>query len=149
MNRKGFTLAELLIVMSIASLLTVSAVGGWRQWQQTQRLEDSARQIHYFLLRLRSEANWHNQQKLLWKTDGDAWCLGSGPVTVPCRSGRHWVLAAPWPEIKIVSITEGMGFYGRRNVAKPGRIVIGGAAGERHIILSSRARVRLCRDACP
>ena len=149
MNRKGFTLVELLVVMSIASLLTVGAVSGWRQWQQTQRLEESARQIQAFLLRLRSEANWHNRQALLWKTDGDRWCLGSGSKALSCRSRQRQVLISPWREIKIVSMTEGMGFYGRRNVAKPGRIVIGGAAGERHIILSSRARVRLCRDACP
>ncbi|WP_380183978.1 prepilin peptidase-dependent protein [Kalamiella sp. sgz302252] len=149
MNRQGFTLAELIIVMAIASLLTISGISGWQQWQQTQRLNASARQIQHFLLRLRSEANWHNQQALLWKTSGTSWCLGSGPMQPHCSARQRKTLLAPWPEIKMVSLTEGMGFYGRRNVAKPGRIVIANAAGERHIILSSRARVRLCKGACP
>lgn len=135
--------------MAIAGVLMTGAVGGWQQWQQTQRLNASARQIQHFLLRLRSEANWHNQQALLWKTEEGGWCLGSGPVPLSCHGRQHRTLIAPWPEIKIASLTEGMGFYGRRNVAKPGRIVLVGAAGERHIILSSRARVRICQDDCP
>lgn len=149
MNRNGFTLLELLVVMVIASILTTAAAGSWQQWRQTQRLNASARQIQHFLLRLRNDANWHNRQALLWRTSGVPWCLGSGPRQQHCAGRQRWLLLAPWREIKLLSLTEGMGFYGRRNVAKPGRIVIASAAGERHIILSSRARVRICRDACP
>ena len=149
MNRAGFTLPELLIVMTIASMLMAGAVGGWQQWQQTQRLNASARQIQHFLLRLRSETNWHNRQALLWKTDGASWCLGSGPVQASCHGRQRRTLTAPWPAIKIASLTEGMGFYGRRNVAKPGRIVIVGAAGVRHILLSSTARFAIVRMPVP
>uniref|UniRef100_UPI00403F3226 prepilin-type N-terminal cleavage/methylation domain-containing protein n=1 Tax=unclassified Erwinia TaxID=2622719 RepID=UPI00403F3226 len=56
MNRmRGFTLTELLIVMMIASMLTLGAFSGWQSWQQLQRLNDSARQIQHFLLRLRGK----------------------------------------------------------------------------------------------
>ncbi|MEW5288454.1 prepilin-type N-terminal cleavage/methylation domain-containing protein [Erwinia papayae] len=145
---KGFTLIELLVVMVIAGTLTLTAVGGWQEWQQRQRLNASARQIQHFLLRLRNEANWHNQQQLLWQRSAAVWCIGSGPSAEGC-SPRKRVLVLPWPEIRLHSLTEGMGFYGRSNMAKPGRIVISNAAGERHIIVSSRARVRICQDVCP
>ncbi|WP_338577628.1 prepilin-type N-terminal cleavage/methylation domain-containing protein [Erwinia sp. E_sp_W01_1] len=149
MNRmRGFTLTELLIVMMIASMLTLGAFSGWQSWQQLQRLNDSARQIQHFLLRLRGEANEHNSSLLLWYSKDQLWCIGSGAPS-HCAPQSRRMLPAPWPEIVLLSLTEGMGFYGRHNVARPGRIVIAGKAGERHIIVSSRGRVRICEDACP
>lgn len=148
MNKmSGFTLVELLIVMVIASILSLGAFSGWQSWQQQQRLNDSARQIQHFLLRLRGEASEHNSSLLLWHNKDRLWCIGSGTPTL-CGPQSRRMLPAPWPEIALLSLTEGMGFYGRRNVAKPGRIVISGQAGERHIIVSSRGRVRICEDAC-
>ncbi|MCX8956877.1 prepilin-type N-terminal cleavage/methylation domain-containing protein [Erwinia psidii] len=143
----GFTLMELLVVMVIASTLTLTAIDGWQQWQHRQRLNTSARQLQHFLLRLRNEANWHNQRALLWQQHGEVWCVGSGPFPSACSVQRR-VFVAPWPEVRLIRLTEGMGFYGRRNVAKPGRIVIASEAGERHIIVSSRARVRICEASC-
>lgn len=147
-KKSGFTLIVLLVVMVIASAITLTAVSGWQYWQHRQRLNASATQLQHFLLLLRNEANWHNQQALLWQQSGEKWCVGSGPSPSKCRAQRQ-VFVAPWPEIRLVSLTEGMGFYGRRNVAKPGRIVIASEAGERHIIVSSCARVRICQEACP
>lgn len=144
----GFTLIELLVVMVIASVLTLGAFGGWQSWQQLQRLNDSARQIQHFLLRLRGEANERNGQQVLWQAGNSGWCIGSGSPQ-RCRNNLRRVLTAPWPDIALQSLTEGMGFYGRRNVAKPGRIVITSPAGTRHIILSSRGRVRICEEVCP
>ena len=148
MNRThGFTLLELLVVMVVATTLMLGGVISWRHWQQQQRLNASARQIQHFLLRLRNDANWHNQQTGLWQKGGKPWCLGGGPE-MPCGQKQRRTLVASWKGIDLVSLTEGMGFYGRRNVAKPGRIVIASEAGERHIIVSSRGRVRICRDTC-
>ncbi|AXF78803.1 prepilin peptidase-dependent protein [Erwinia tracheiphila] len=143
----GFTLIELLIVIVIASALTLTAVSGWQHWQQRQRLNASARQLQHFLLQLRNEANWHNQQALLWQRPGKIWCIGSGPFPATCSAQRQ-VFITQWPEIQLDSLTEGMGFYGRRNVARAGRIIISNDAGERHLIVSSRARVRICERLC-
>lgn len=146
----GFTLIELLVVMVIASVVTLGAFGSWQSWQQLQRLNDSARQIQSFLLRLRGEANERNSQQMLWRADADdaGWCLGSG-LPQRCRNNARRVIFVPWSDIALQSLTEGMGFYGRRNAAKPGRIVITSPAGTRHIILSSRGRVRICDEVCP
>lgn len=143
----GFTLAELLIVMVIASILTLGAMSSWQSWQQLQRLNDSARQLQHFLLRLRSEANEHNAARILWRRTGAAWCVGSGQLQ-PCGKASRSLFPAPWPEVGLRSLTEEMGFYGRNNVARPGRIVLAGEAGERHVVVSSRGRVRICEDNC-
>nr|WP_024965596.1 prepilin-type N-terminal cleavage/methylation domain-containing protein [Pantoea sp. IMH] len=142
---QGFTLVELLIVMVIAGILSVSAVSGWQRWQQQQRLNDVARQVQLFLLRLRSEANWHNVPRLLWLRTDAGGCLGSGPVDRGCDRRNRLSFRVPEGGITLRSLTPDTGFYGRRSVAKPGRVVITGVAGERHIVISSRGRVRICR----
>ncbi len=146
-NASGFTLLELLVVMVIASVLGFGAVSGWHRWQQHRHLNDTAAQIQHFLLRLRSEANWHNDTRLLWHLPGQKWCLGSAAVQLRCNGRSRHTLLAPWQEVRLLSLTEGVGFYGRRSMAKPGRIVISCDAGERHIIVSSRGRIRICQPA--
>ncbi|MEM6162140.1 prepilin-type N-terminal cleavage/methylation domain-containing protein [Erwinia sp. P6884] len=142
---QGFTLGEVLIVMVIAGILSASAVSGWQRWQQQQRLNDTARQVQLFLMRLRSEANWHNVPRLLWLLPGGAGCLGSGPVAQVCDPKNRLAFRGPGGGIQLLSLTPETGFYGRRSVAKPGRVIIAGQVGERHILISSRGRVRICQ----
>lgn len=144
----GFTLPELLIVMVIVSMLSLGAVTGWVSWQQRQQLDEHARQVQHFLLRLRGEANWFNQQRLLWHRQSGVWCIGSGEEQASCENDRRDVLRSSHESVVLQSLTDGMGFYGRRNMAKAGRIVIANAAGQRHIIVSSRGRVRVCKESC-
>lgn len=144
----GFTLPELLIVMVIVSSLSLGAVTGWVQWQQRQQLDDSARQVQQFLLRMRGEANWFNEQRLLWLRQTDTWCIGSHEPSPGCEGVNSRWVRAPHHNVVVQSLTDGMGFYGRRNMAKAGRIVMTNAAGQRHIIVSSRGRVRLCKESC-
>lgn len=148
-NLNGFTLLEMMVVLTLLALLSLSGWSGWQRWQQRQQLNDSAQQIQRLLFRLRSDANWHNVDHILWLKRGARWCLGAGPVRCD-RSLRHTLLA-PHAGVNIRSLTAGMGFYGLNNTARPGSIVIASEAGERRIIVSSRGRVRTCRqteEAC-
>lgn len=140
----GFTLLEMMLVITIVSLLSLGGWRSWHSWQQRQQLNDSAQQIQRLLQRLRSDANWHNAVRLLWLKPGARWCLGSGNVPARCVSGMRHALLAPYPGVRLREITSGMGFYGKRNVAHAGRIVITSPVGERRVILSSRGRVRIC-----
>ncbi|WP_048696921.1 prepilin peptidase-dependent protein [Erwinia piriflorinigrans] len=143
----GFTLLEMMLVVTIVSLLSLGGWRSWHNWQQRQQLNDSAQQIQRLLQRLRSDANWHNAVRLLWLKPGAIWCLGSGSVPTRCRPGMRYVLPAPYPEIRVAEITGGMGFYGKKSMAHAGRIVISSPAGERRVILSARGRVRICAQS--
>lgn len=142
---RGFTLPELLLVMVIAGMLSLAAMNGWQRWQQRQALLDSAQQLQGFLLRLRAQANRQNSDLVLWSQPGEPWCIGAGsrPVT-GCGHGKGLHFIAPHPDVVLYGIRGEPGFYGRRNVARAGSIELGNRAGRIRLIISARARIRLC-----
>lgn len=139
---RGFTLLEMMVVVTIISLLSLGAWSGWHGWQQRLQLDDSAQQIQRLLQRLRSDANWHNTVHLVWLKSAGRWCLGTG--TADCLSITKHALRAPHPGVIVELVTRDLGFYGRKNNAHPGAILIGNEAGKRRIIVSSHGRVRVC-----
>lgn len=142
----GFTLPELMLVMAIAGIISLGGFQGWQRWQQQQQLRDSARQLQGFLLRARAYANWHNREVNLWLMPGKPGCLGAGKAPdMRCQSPSRWVYTPPYPGVRIQSLIGEPGFYGRRDVARPGSIDIESEAGRWRVIISSRARIRLCR----
>ncbi|RPE03455.1 prepilin peptidase-dependent protein [Candidatus Pantoea deserta] len=145
-NHHGFTLPELLCVLVIVAVLSLSALQGWQRWQQRQQLRETAQQLHGFLQRLRAQANWQNQQRLLWLMPGDRWCLGSGPKPdAGCERGKRMQFVAPYPGVRVVGLRGEPGFYGRRNMAKAGSLAFGNASGTLRLIISARGRIRLCQ----
>jgi len=142
----GFTLPELLFVLVIVGILSLGALHGWQRWQQRQQLRDTAQQLQGFLQRLRAQANWQNQDRVLWLMPGERWCLGSGPKpNAGCERGKRLQFVAPYPEVNATSLRGEPGFYGRRNMAKAGSLEFGNASGRLRIIISARARIRLCQ----
>lgn len=137
----GFTLVEIIIVLAIASVLSLGVMQGWRSWQQRQQLQDSVSQVRQFLLALRSEAGWNNRTLLLWSTAGSPWCIGAPPDA----RGLQRRLCAPWPDVMLVRVTPDIGFYGRRDVARPGSLTFQNPAGVRRVIVASRGRIRICQ----
>ncbi|WP_312241581.1 prepilin peptidase-dependent protein [Pantoea sp.] len=145
---QGFTLAELLIVLMIAGVLSIGALHGWQRWQQRQQLRETALQMQSFLLRLRAHANWHNRDYPIWHLPGERWCLGGGErPPQSCQPDKRLMLPAPHPDVKIYAINGEPGFYGRRNVARAGSIEFGNGAGRWRLIISARARIRLCQTS--
>ncbi|MGK3128142.1 prepilin-type N-terminal cleavage/methylation domain-containing protein [Pantoea sp. C8B4] len=142
----GFTLPELLLVMVIAGILSLGALHSWQRWQQHQQLRDSVQQLQGFLLRLRAHANWHNSDLNLWLIPGERGCLGVG-VKPPegCELPSRWRLAPPHTGVRFSAIIGEPGFFGRRDVARPGSIEVESAAGRWRVIISARARLRACQ----
>ncbi|MEZ3499598.1 prepilin peptidase-dependent protein [Pantoea sp. KPR_PJ] len=142
----GFTLPELLFVLVIVSMLSLSALQGWQRWQQRQQLWETARQLQSFLLRLRAQANWQNQDRVLWLLPGDRWCLGSGPKpSGSCERGKTLQFVSPYPDVNVTGLRGEPGFYGRHNMAKAGSLTFSNASGRLSLIISARARIRLCQ----
>ena len=144
----GFTLPELLLVLTIVSLLSIASLQGWQRWQQRQRMNETAQQLQQFLHGVRAWANWHNSDQRLWLRSGERWCLGSGeqPAAV-CQPGRRLQLLAPHPQVRIIAIEGEPGFYGRRNVAKAGHIIFSDGSLRWRTIVSARGRIRLCQES--
>ena len=145
-DASGFTLPELLLGMIIAGILSLGALQGWQRWQQYQQLRESVLQLQGFLLRLRAHASWHNRDLSLWLQPGDRGCLGAGPKPAEgCLSGSRWQFQPPYAGVRIAALTGEPGFYGRRDVARPGSIDIENVTGRWRLIISARARIRACQ----
>ncbi|OON39648.1 hypothetical protein BTJ39_13020 [Izhakiella australiensis] len=139
----GFTLLEMIIVMLISSLLAVGTVQGWQRWQQQWHLQDSASQLRQFLLGLRSAASWHNSNWLIRGRTGADWCLEGIEDSDLVAEQR---LCAPWQDVHLQATTADVGFYGRRDVARPGSFILQNAAGSMRVVVASRGRIRICAD---
>lgn len=145
-KQQGFSLIEVMVVMIIVAVLGTGGVYGWQQWQQQQRLWITTQHVRNLLEQLRSDANWHNRDHLLAvKRTGKLWCLASKLVEESeCHSDQRWQLSQPFNDVDITEITPGVGFYGLRNTAWPGHIMLQSMVGKWRVVLSAQGRVRVC-----
>ncbi|WP_058913737.1 prepilin peptidase-dependent protein [Entomohabitans teleogrylli] len=150
MNRKqhGFSLPEIMIVLSIVVMLSAAGISGWRSWQQKQQLRHSALLLRDYLHRLRTDANGYNRDWVVQLISGpQGWCLaprGSGAES--CSVANRWQFHPPYQGITCSELTDGIGFFGLRNTAWPGHITLRSAGGAWRVVISVWGRVRLCRE---
>ncbi|KFK92387.1 MULTISPECIES: prepilin peptidase-dependent protein [unclassified Serratia (in: enterobacteria)] len=145
--QQGLSLIELLVVMLLAGTLTSWCISQWHLYQQALRLEQTAQQLLAFLTRLQADANWRNRNALLWFKPGDPWCVGSGTAATNCTSAVGWVFTPIHPGVQLQDFTQKeMGFYGLRNNAQAGHILLSNGAGRMRLVLSAKGRLRLCSE---
>lgn len=146
-HQQGLTLIELLIVMVLAGMLTSWGVSQWHHYQQALRLEQTAQQLLALLTRLQADANWHNRNALLWFRPGKIWCIGSGPQVASCTAAAERAFTPEHLDVELQGFTQKeMGFYGVRNNAQAGHILLGNQAGRIRLVLSAKGRLRLCSE---
>lgn len=153
-KQQGYTLIETLVAMLFLVILSATGLYGWQQWQQQQRLWQTACQVRDYLLQLREDANWRNRDHIITAIrEGSSWCLVSSAAGQhTCQPASALVFTPQWRDVGITDVTPSLAFFGLRNTAWAGHIRLTNAAGERQLVISSAGRIRLCerdtREAC-
>lgn len=148
-RERGYTLIEMLVALSLMSILSAGGLYGWQRWQQQQRLWQTACQVRDYLVMLRNDANWHRRDRLPRpESTPQGWCLNAlGAESAGCATQSPFILLPQWPDVVLSDITPALGFYGLRNTAWPGHLTLSNAAGSWTIIVSGWGRIRLCKGS--
>ncbi|WJV67946.1 prepilin peptidase-dependent protein [Pectobacteriaceae bacterium CE70] len=149
--QQGFTLPELLMVMTIVGLLAGGGLHSWLGYRQALILEQGARQLLSFIARIQANAYWHNETYSVWiKQSGDRWCVGSGPEMPVCPpdSSKYYTRSAEHIDLAETTADQFL-FYGFRNTAQSGHLTLSNPAGRVRLVISVRGRLRLCSESQP
>ncbi|MFJ5317438.1 prepilin peptidase-dependent protein [Pectobacterium versatile] len=152
-QQRGFTLLELLVVLTIVALMAGGGLHGWIQYQQAIRLEQSAQQLLDFLSRVQANAYWHNETrtaKLI--PQGELWCMVAGQnekqAEDTCRENHPRQFVRRTQDVVLAKFTSNVfTFFGLRNAAQAGHISLSNSAGQLRLIISVRGRMRLCSES--
>jgi type IV fimbrial biogenesis protein FimT len=76
MESRGFTLFELIAVLTITAILSISAIPAFFSLIQQYRLRSAGQQLFHLLTSARATAVMRSKQVTVWNSDGD-WSSGA------------------------------------------------------------------------
>jgi type IV fimbrial biogenesis protein FimT len=154
----GFTLLELLLVVSVLAILMLIAVPSMRSMLTRNYLKAAAQSIAEDLQWTRSEAIKRNRM-LRVTFDVNQWCYGideEGSADCDCRLSPDATGAcalqrrsgADFPGISLAATFSGTSFDPRRATSNNGTLTLTAAQGPTlKVVLSRLGRVRICSAA--
>lgn len=149
-SQQGYTLIEMMLVLTLSAMLTLSGGFVWRHYQHQSQLDQAARQIADFLQRLQCRASWGNHHYRVTVQTGCDWSL----VVAADAPSRH----PPPPAMALRSQASSGGvrldisapgyltLAGWRNTTTAAHLTLSNPAGRVKIILSGKGRIRLCSE---
>ncbi|MBK5144602.1 prepilin-type N-terminal cleavage/methylation domain-containing protein [Budviciaceae bacterium BWR-B9] len=151
-GQRGMTLIEILLVITITAILSSTGISSWQNYRQRAVLEQSSAGLLAFLTRVQASANWRNQTYLLQVgKQGTRGCVAANQTKregeCDSDSGLRFVLPESLLDLEVSHSDIGFGFYGIRNTAGTGHIVVSNPAGRVRVILSAKGRLRRCSES--
>ncbi|NDL65522.1 prepilin-type N-terminal cleavage/methylation domain-containing protein [Acerihabitans arboris] len=146
--QQGYTLLEMLLVLALAAVLTLSGGIAWRHYQHHARLDQAARQVADFLQRSQCHAAWGNHHYRITVQSGLDWSLAiATELRFSPRPAVSWRLHAAADDIRLdISAPGYLILAGLRNTATPAHLTLSNPAGRIKIILSGKGRIRMCGE---
>lgn len=154
---RGFTLLELIAVISVLGITTALAVPAAQNTLQKRRLIDAGEAVYAHLQLVRSEAIKSNDEAYLkFDTGGTNWCLGLDETTTcDCNTdgdcnlngAEYRLTGADFPGVSLSQtfFTDVTGFEPRRGLAHTtGTAVLSSDSGLLHVKVSPLGSVTLC-----
>lgn len=159
---RGFTFIELMVALSVTTILAVVAVPNLQQVLQRRQLEGAAGEMYSNLLMARSQAIEKNRNAFVdFSGSGASWSYGlddsavcdpavSGDCTI--NSAERVYKSSAWKNVSLAQTFSGSGlsFEPRRGMASvSGTIQITSAAGEVDLTVSPIGYVSACSVGAP
>ena len=145
------TLVEMMLVIAIMAILSTAGVNSWQNYQQRILLEQASSGALAFMSQVQFAADWRNQAyRIRIGKRGDLACISAGTLAEShdCHSetGLIYILADKGLSLTISQSDLGFGFYGLRNTAGTGHLLISNSAGRVRLIISAKGRLRRCSE---
>lgn len=149
-SQQGYTLVEMMLALTLASMLALSGGLAWRHYQHHAQLDRAARQVADFLQRVQYRAAWGNHHYRIRVQTGQAWSLVVSE-DAHSRHGPRAAMAVRWQapaaDIRLdISAPGYLTLAGLRNTATPAHLTLSNPAGSIKIILSGKGRIRICGE---
>lgn len=155
----GLSLIELLISVSIVSILMTVGVPAFMELNEERKLRGAAEGAYFFLQQAKSEAITQATDITVDLVQGDSWCLGindsgscSCNISSSCTvNGIEMVFnSEDYPEVSMSDLTFGdsdqTSFDGVRGIASgnSGSFILSNSDTEAKVLLSNMGRARIC-----
>lgn len=145
------TLLEMMLVIAIMAILATGGVNSWQNYQQRILLEQASSGALAFMSQVQFAADWRNQAyRIRIGKRGELPCISAGALAISddCHSedGLVYIFANKALSLKLTQSELGLGFYGLRNTAGAGHLLISNSSGRVRLIISAKGRLRRCSE---